>query len=58
MNIDFFDDLVLRSLFFATLMYIIADGFDLGIGIILPFTRDKIQRDTMINSVAPVSGRQ
>ncbi|MEJ1594638.1 cytochrome d ubiquinol oxidase subunit II, partial [Escherichia coli] len=24
------------------------------IGIILPFTRDKIQRDTMINSVAPV----
>lgn len=53
MNIDF-SMIWFAIIIFATLMYIIADGFDLGIGIILPFTRDKIQRDTMINSVAPV----
>ncbi|GLX64567.1 MULTISPECIES: cytochrome d ubiquinol oxidase subunit II [Proteus] len=53
MNIDF-SIIWFAIIIFATLMYIIADGFDLGIGIILPFTKDKIQRDTMINSVAPV----
>ncbi|WP_340609541.1 cytochrome d ubiquinol oxidase subunit II [Xenorhabdus bharatensis] len=39
---------------FATLMYIVADGFDLGIGIILPFTKDPTERDVMVNTVAPV----
>ncbi|GAB1438825.1 cytochrome d ubiquinol oxidase subunit II [Providencia sp.] len=39
---------------FATLMYIIADGFDLGIGIILPFIKDNHERDVMVNTVAPV----
>lgn len=53
MNIDF-SIIWFAIIIFATLMYIIADGFDLGIGIILPFTKDKIQRDTMVNSVAPV----
>ncbi|MGB1297806.1 MAG: cytochrome d ubiquinol oxidase subunit II [Psychrobium sp.] len=38
---------------FATLMYIVMDGFDLGIGIIMPAIQDKRQRDTMVNSVAP-----
>ena len=38
---------------FATLMYIVMDGFDLGIGIIMPLIKDKKQRDTMVNSVAP-----
>lgn len=39
---------------FATLMYIVMDGFDLGIGILFPFTRDAANRDVMVNSVAPV----
>ncbi|OAT33217.1 cytochrome d ubiquinol oxidase subunit II [Proteus myxofaciens] len=53
MNIDF-SIIWFAIIIFATLMYIIADGFDLGIGIILPLTKDKVQRDTMVNSVAPV----
>lgn len=39
---------------FATLMYIVMDGFDLGIGILFPLTRDADERDVMVNSVAPV----
>ena len=39
---------------FATLMYIVMDGFDLGNGILFPFTRNAQQRDLMVNSVAPV----
>ncbi|WP_313084058.1 cytochrome d ubiquinol oxidase subunit II, partial [Atlantibacter sp.] len=39
---------------FATLMYIVMDGFDLGIGILFPFIRDNDDRDVMVNSVAPV----
>ncbi|MEN0582812.1 MULTISPECIES: cytochrome d ubiquinol oxidase subunit II [Kosakonia] len=39
---------------FATLMYIVMDGFDLGIGILFPVTRDAHDRDVMVNSVAPV----
>jgi len=39
---------------FATLMYIVMDGFDLGIGILFPFIQDKTSRDVMVNSVAPV----
>jgi cytochrome bd ubiquinol oxidase subunit II len=39
---------------FATLMYIVMDGFDLGIGIIFPLVRDVEQRDIMVNTVAPV----
>ena len=38
---------------FATLMYIVMDGFDLGIGILFPFTRSAQERDVMVNSVAP-----
>ena len=39
---------------FATLMYIVMDGFDLGIGILFPFVRSIDERDVMVNSVAPV----
>lgn len=39
---------------FATLMYIVMDGFDLGIGILFPFVRHADDRDVMVNSVAPV----
>lgn len=38
---------------FATLMYIIMDGFDLGIGVLFNFVRDPEERDVMVNSVAP-----
>lgn len=39
---------------FGLMMYVIMDGFDLGIGILFPFVRDRDFRDTMVNSVAPV----
>lgn len=39
---------------FATLMYIVMDGFDLGIGILFCTIRDPEDRDVMVNSVAPV----
>ncbi|PRD41062.1 cytochrome d ubiquinol oxidase subunit II [Phyllobacterium phragmitis] len=39
---------------FGLMMYVIMDGFDLGIGIIFPFVRDRTDRDTMVNTVAPV----
>jgi len=39
---------------FSTLMYIIMDGFDLGIGILFPFNKDPVERDMMVNTVAPV----
>ena len=39
---------------FATLMYIVMDGFDLGIGVLFPFVSDVRDRDVMVNSVAPV----
>lgn len=39
---------------FAVLVYVILDGFDLGIGILYPFARSEKDRDLMMNSVAPV----
>ena len=35
-------------------MYVILDGFDLGIGILFPFTHSEQDRDSMMNSIAPV----
>lgn len=37
----------------AVAMYVILDGFDLGIAILFPFTRREEDRDVMMNSVAP-----
>ncbi|HTS42365.1 MAG TPA: cytochrome d ubiquinol oxidase subunit II [Xanthobacteraceae bacterium] len=37
----------------AVAMYVILDGFDLGIGILFPFAQDDSERDQMMNSVAP-----
>ncbi|TCT08374.1 cytochrome bd-I ubiquinol oxidase subunit 2 apoprotein [Tepidamorphus gemmatus] len=34
-------------------LYVILDGFDLGIGILFPFARKEEDRDLMMNSVAP-----
>ena len=39
---------------FAVLTYVILDGFDLGVGILFPFAHTKRDRDTMMNSVAPI----
>jgi cytochrome bd ubiquinol oxidase subunit II len=35
-------------------LYVVLDGFDLGIGIIFPFFPDERERDLMMNTVAPV----
>ena len=35
-------------------IYVMLDGFDLGIGILFPFIKDKQERDVMMNTVAPV----
>ena len=37
----------------AVALYVILDGFDLGIGILFPFARNESERDQMMNSVAP-----
>jgi len=39
---------------FAIFAYVVMDGFDLGIGILFPFFRPGTERDTAMNSVAPV----
>jgi len=37
----------------AVAMYVILDGFDLGVGILFPYARSETERDQMMNSVAP-----
>jgi cytochrome bd ubiquinol oxidase subunit II len=37
----------------AVAMYVILDGFDLGIGILFPFAADASERDQMMRSIAP-----
>ncbi|WP_353150063.1 cytochrome d ubiquinol oxidase subunit II [Pollutimonas bauzanensis] len=39
---------------FGILMYVVMDGFDLGIGILYLFVKGKDDRDVMMNTVAPV----
>ena len=38
----------------AILLYVVLDGFDLGIGMLFPFAQDERERQTMMNSIAPV----
>src|SRR5687768_8771941 len=38
----------------SVFMYVLLDGFDLGVGILFPFARNDEARDTMMASVAPV----
>ncbi len=38
----------------AVLMYVMLDGFDLGIGILFPFAASPAERDLMMSTVAPV----
>ncbi len=37
----------------AVALYVVLDGFDLGIGILFPFSPERRDRDVMMNSVAP-----
>lgn len=39
---------------FGLMMYVIMDGFDLGVGILFPFVPARSDRDLMVNSVAPI----
>ncbi|HWJ94183.1 MAG TPA: cytochrome d ubiquinol oxidase subunit II, partial [Telluria sp.] len=41
-------------IFFAVFMYVVMDGFDLGIGMLYPLVPERRDRDTMMNTVAPV----
>ncbi len=38
----------------AVLIYVVLDGFDLGIGILFLSANDDEERDMMMNSIAPV----
>ncbi|MEC4717857.1 cytochrome d ubiquinol oxidase subunit II [Noviherbaspirillum sp. CPCC 100848] len=38
---------------FVVAMYVVLDGFDLGIGILFPFYKKEEERDQIMNSVAP-----
>jgi len=38
----------------AIFIYVVLDGFDLGIGILFPFMEGKAQKDLAMNSVAPI----
>ena len=39
---------------FAVLAYVLLDGFDLGIGILFPFLKDREERHLAMNTIAPV----
>jgi cytochrome d ubiquinol oxidase subunit II len=39
---------------FAVLMYVLLDGFVLGIGVLAPFAEDEKQLDLMMNTAAPI----
>jgi cytochrome d ubiquinol oxidase subunit II len=39
---------------FAVFMYVVMDGFDLGLGMLFPLFSEKEERDLVMNSVAPV----
>lgn len=39
---------------FGVMMYVVMDGFDLGIGMLFPFVKAEQDRDVMMNTVAPV----
>jgi cytochrome d ubiquinol oxidase subunit II len=41
-------------IFFSVFMYVVLDGFDLGIGMLYPFVPGRRERDMMMNSVAPI----
>lgn len=41
-------------LVFGVAMYVVLDGFDLGVGILFPWASDEHERDIMMASIAPI----
>ena len=39
---------------FGVLMYVLLDGFVLGLGVLAPFARDEDELDHMMNTAAPI----
>ena len=39
---------------FGVFMYVLLDGFDLGVGILFPFAHGAAERTLMMNSIAPI----
>ncbi|WP_413721916.1 cytochrome d ubiquinol oxidase subunit II [Sodalis sp. RH23] len=39
---------------FSIMMYVVMDGFDLGIGLLFPLVKERHDRDVMMNTIAPV----
>ena len=39
---------------FGVFMYVVLDGFVLGLGVLAPFAKDEAQRDLMMNTAAPI----
>jgi cytochrome d ubiquinol oxidase subunit II len=39
---------------FGVMMYVLLDGFVLGLGVLVPFADDEDQRDLMMNTAAPI----
>jgi cytochrome d ubiquinol oxidase subunit II len=50
---DFLPVILALLMGFAVAMYVVLDGFDLGIGILFPFYQAEHDRDVMMNSIAP-----
>ena len=38
----------------GVLLYVLLDGFDLGVGILFPFAKSPADRDLMMAAIAPV----
>ena len=38
----------------STLLYVLLDGFDLGVGMIFGATPDEAKRDAMMSAIAPI----
>lgn len=48
-------DLVMAGVIaFGVMMYVLLDGFDLGVGILFPLAADEAERDRAMNSLAPI----
>lgn len=52
---EYFVTLILAGILaFAVVMYVLLDGFDLGVGILFPFVKSEHDRDLMMGSITPV----
>jgi cytochrome d ubiquinol oxidase subunit II len=50
---DFLPVILALVLGVAVVLYVVLDGFDLGIGMLFPFYAEEAERDQIMNSVAP-----